>query len=81
MEKTVLVTGGTAMTCPFALLLHADPISASGLLGRQVLKTFRFDGWEATGTGVHRISPPEIVKLDLFDAESIPRLLDYVKSV
>ncbi|KAH8731941.1 hypothetical protein GQ44DRAFT_269214 [Phaeosphaeriaceae sp. PMI808] len=52
---------------------------ASGLLGRQVQRQFILDGWKAIGTGVNRISPPDVIKLDLLDHAEIQRVLDEVK--
>jgi len=57
--------------------LHA--YAASGLLGREVRRTFEIDDWTAIGTGLTRPSPPEIIKLDILDTESIQRVLDEVK--
>jgi S-adenosylmethionine synthetase len=48
---------------------------ASGLLGREVQKQFALDGWNAVGTGLSRISPPEVIKLDILDANDIHRVL------
>ncbi|KAH7135258.1 hypothetical protein B0J11DRAFT_156221 [Dendryphion nanum] len=52
---------------------------ASGLLGRQVQRAFHLDGWHAVGTGLSRINPPDVVKLDLLDAKEIDQILDHVK--
>ncbi|KAF1969703.1 NAD(P)-binding protein [Bimuria novae-zelandiae CBS 107.79] len=52
---------------------------ASGLLGSQVRREFDIDGWMSIGTGLSRISPPEIIKLDVRDGASIERVLDEVK--
>ncbi|KAF2196063.1 NAD(P)-binding protein [Delitschia confertaspora ATCC 74209] len=52
---------------------------ASGLLGRQVLKTFQLDGFNAVGTALNRVSPPSIVKLDILDTEAIENVLNDVK--
>ncbi|KAH7079534.1 hypothetical protein FB567DRAFT_124117 [Paraphoma chrysanthemicola] len=52
---------------------------ASGLLGRQVQRQFFLDGWNVVGTGVSRISPPEIIKLDILDGKEVERVLDEVK--
>ncbi|KAF2851914.1 NAD(P)-binding protein [Plenodomus tracheiphilus IPT5] len=52
---------------------------ASGLLGRQVQRQFLLDDWSAIGTGLNRISPPEIIKLDIIDQAEINRVLDEVK--
>ncbi|KAJ4293331.1 hypothetical protein N0V90_008613 [Kalmusia sp. IMI 367209] len=52
---------------------------ASGLLGAQVQPVFDIDGWKATGTGLNRISPPEIIKLDIRDTTETERILDDVK--
>ena len=55
--------------------------TASGLLGSQVQREFEIDGWESIGTGLSRISPPEIVKLDILDTKNIEQVLDEVKYV
>lgn len=54
---------------------------ASGLLGRQVRRTFETDSWKAVGTALTRPSPPEIIKLDILNTEEIERVLDEVKYV
>lgn len=53
--------------------------AASGLLGSQVQRAFEIDGWKSIGTGLTRISPPEIVKLDILDKGHIEQVLDEVK--
>ncbi|ORY04379.1 hypothetical protein BCR34DRAFT_627077 [Clohesyomyces aquaticus] len=52
---------------------------ASGLLGRQVHRVFEKDGWKATGTALSRPDPPNIIKLDITDAQEFERILDEVK--
>lgn len=52
---------------------------ASGLLGRQVRKVFELDGWKAVGTGLTRISPPEIIRLDIINPNDVAQVLDEVK--
>ncbi|KAF2125446.1 NAD(P)-binding protein [Dothidotthia symphoricarpi CBS 119687] len=52
---------------------------ASGLLGRQVQKQFFLDGWRSIGTGLTRINPPEVIKLDILDPKEIEQVLDEVK--
>ena len=52
---------------------------ATGLLGRQVVKTFETAGWEVTGTGFSRASPPKILKVDIQDEDEIVKVLDEVK--
>lgn len=49
------------------------------MLGRQVQRQFLLDGWKSIGTGVTRISPPDVVKLDILDHTEIERVLDDVK--
>jgi dTDP-4-dehydrorhamnose reductase len=44
-----------------------------------VQRQFFLDGWKAIGTGLSRISPPEVIKLDILDSEEIERVLDEVK--
>jgi NAD(P)-dependent dehydrogenase (short-subunit alcohol dehydrogenase family) len=53
---------------------------ATGLLGREVLRTFqRESGWKAVGQGLTRAAPPDILKADLQNADEIEKLLDDVK--
>lgn len=52
---------------------------ASGLLGRQVLKAFESAGYEVTGTGFSRASPPKVVKVDIQQSDEVERLVDAVK--
>ncbi|KAF2025484.1 NAD(P)-binding protein [Setomelanomma holmii] len=52
---------------------------ASGLLGRQVQRQFFLDGWKSIGTGLSRISPPEVIKLDILDRANIEQVLDEMK--
>ncbi|KAF3932683.1 hypothetical protein ABW19_dt0202740 [Dactylella cylindrospora] len=52
---------------------------ATGLLGRQVVKTFKEAGWEVTGTGFTRANPPQILKVDLSSEEEVGTLLDDIK--
>lgn len=56
-----------------------DLLKASGLLGRQVQRVFHVHGWDAVGTALKRVSPPEIIKMDILDADEIDRVLDEVK--
>lgn len=42
-------------------------------------RQFRLDGWTSIGTGLNRISPPDIIKLDILDQTEIERVLDEVK--
>ncbi len=51
----------------------------TGLLGRAVIKAFKSAGWEVTGTGFSRASPPETLKLDVLDEAEVARTLDEVK--
>ncbi|KAE9981196.1 hypothetical protein BLS_007706 [Venturia inaequalis] len=53
---------------------------ASGLLGREVAKSFEYAHWEVVGTGLTRPNPPSIIKLDLLNGEDIKRVLDEEKS-
>ena len=52
---------------------------ATGLLGRQVLKAFEDAGYESTGTGYSRASPPKIVKCDIQSADEVDAVFDKVK--
>jgi len=44
-----------------------------------VQRQFFLDGWTSIGTGLNRISPPEIIKLNILDPLEIERVLDNVK--
>ena len=52
---------------------------ATGLLGRQIVKTFNLAGWKTVGTGFSRASPPSILKIDLADQAAIEGVLDEVQ--
>jgi len=52
---------------------------ASGLLGRQVFRAFEDAGWQVTGTGFSRASPPKILKVDIQDADAVDKLFEQVK--
>lgn len=52
---------------------------ATGLLGRQVLNTFKRHGWLAVGQGLTRAVPPTIMKANLENPEEATRLLDEAK--
>ncbi|KAF7508449.1 hypothetical protein GJ744_009302 [Endocarpon pusillum] len=51
----------------------------TGLLGRAVVKAFRSAGWEVTGTGFSRASPPETLKLNVLDEAEVAKVLDEVR--
>jgi len=44
-----------------------------------VQREFLLDGWKSVGTGLHRITAPDVVKLDILDQDEISRVLDEVK--
>lgn len=71
-----LTTGGIEAILHPARLPLANHNPASGLLGRQVLKTFKRDDWSAVGTALNRITSPEMIKLDLLDGEAIEKVMD-----
>ncbi|KAF1363702.1 NAD(P)-binding protein [Lizonia empirigonia] len=52
---------------------------ASGLLGRQVQRQFARAGWKAVGTGLNRINPPDVVKLNILNSKDIENALDDIK--
>lgn len=52
---------------------------ATGLLGRQVLNTFKHSGCLAVGQGYSRANPPTILKVDLGKPEEIKAMLDDAK--
>jgi S-adenosylmethionine synthetase len=54
-------------------------MQASGLLGRQVQRQFFLDSWKSIGTGLNRISPPDVIKLDILEQKEIEQILDEVK--
>ena len=52
---------------------------ATGLLGRQVFKTFDGSNWAAKGTGFSRADGTTILKVDLGNASEIAKALEEVK--
>ncbi|KAL3423333.1 Methionine adenosyltransferase 2 subunit beta [Phlyctema vagabunda] len=52
---------------------------ATGLLGRQVLKAFEREDWNAVGTGFTRAQPPAILKVDLGSEPEVAKALDEAK--
>jgi S-adenosylmethionine synthetase len=48
-------------------------------LGRQVQRQFFLDSWKSVGTGLHRISSPDVIKLDMLEQQEIERVLDEVQ--
>lgn len=42
-------------------------------------REFLLDGWKSIGTGLHRITAPGVVKLDILDFKDIFRVLNEVK--
>jgi dTDP-4-dehydrorhamnose reductase len=77
--RTVLVTGGSHpnphQTRKHSLTEH----KASGLLGRQVQQQFARAGWKAIGTGLNRINPPDVIRLNMLDPASIASTLDTIR--
>jgi S-adenosylmethionine synthetase len=63
----------------FLMSQRALVTGGTGLLGRAVVKSFRNAGWNVTGTGFSRASPPDILKLDVLDKAEIARVLDEVQ--
>ncbi|KAI9846345.1 MAG: hypothetical protein M1837_004198 [Sclerophora amabilis] len=51
---------------------------ATGLLGRQIVQAFRSAGWDVSGTGFTRASPPSTLKLDLNSRDEIHQVLNEV---
>jgi hypothetical protein len=45
------------------------------------LNAFDRDDWRVVGTGLSRVNPPSIIKLDLQDEQSILQVLDEVQYV
>lgn len=56
---------------------------ATGLLGRQVVESFKFSSgsWVVKGTGHSRADGVDILKVDLGSQDEVARTLDEVKSV
>ncbi|KAI0994426.1 hypothetical protein K3495_g13756 [Podosphaera aphanis] len=52
---------------------------ATGLLGRQVSKTFRRAVWQVHAVGYTRAEPPEVLKLDLNSEEEVSKLLRSIR--
>ncbi len=42
-------------------------------------REFLLDGWKSIGTGLSRITAPDVVKLDVLDPNDIARVLDETK--
>jgi S-adenosylmethionine synthetase len=51
---------------------------ATGLLGREVLRRFKEEGWNAVGTSLTRPNPPEVVQLDVTDVSAVEGVLNEV---
>jgi S-adenosylmethionine synthetase len=69
------ITANLAITMPRTALITGG----TGLLGRAVVKAFENAGWEVTGTGFSRASPPDTIKLNVLDEAEVSRVLDEVK--
>lgn len=54
---------------------------ATGLLGREVTKSFKQAGWLTVGQGLNRAAPPTILKANLEDPADVKRILDEAKYV
>ena len=52
---------------------------ATGLLGREVRKSFKQAGWLTVGQGYTRAAPPTILKANLEEASDVKRILDEAK--
>lgn len=52
---------------------------ATGLLGREVQKSFQRAGWDVVGTGFSRAQPPLTLQLDLRREEEVIAILDKVQ--
>jgi S-adenosylmethionine synthetase len=44
-----------------------------------VQREFLLDGWKSIGTGLNRITSPDIIKLQMLDQKEVERVLDEVK--
>lgn len=49
---------------------------ATGLLGREVVKSFDLKFWKVKGTGYSRADGFDILKADLQDADQVAKILD-----
>ena len=76
--RTVLVTGGTYYS-PKQRKDSLTDFAASGLLGRQVQQQFARAGWKAIGTGLNRINPPDVIRLNMLDPAAIASTLDTIR--
>lgn len=54
---------------------------ATGLLGREVAKTFELGGWSVKGTGYSRADGVDVLKVDLRSEEELAKALDENRSV
>lgn len=54
---------------------------ATGLLGREVKRSFWLRGWEAKGTGYSRADGVDILKVDLGNATEVAKVLDETRYV
>lgn len=54
---------------------------ATGLLGREVVNTFKLGGWTVKGTGYSRADGVDVLKVNLEQESSVAQMLDQIKSV
>ena len=54
---------------------------ATGLLGREVTKSFKQAGWLTVGQGFSRAAPPTILRANLEDASDVKKIIDEAKYV
>lgn len=52
---------------------------ATGLLGRQIVKRFAENKWNAKGTGFSRADGRDILKVDITNSDQLAQALDAVK--
>lgn len=54
---------------------------ATGLLGREVAKTFRLGGWHVKAAGYSRADGVDVLRVDVRSEDELAKVLDENKSV
>lgn len=78
---TRLITFGTARYYPKMTKRTVLVTGATGLLGREVAKTFRLASWTVKGTGYSRADGVDTLKVDLQNESEVAKVLDETKFV
>lgn len=52
---------------------------ATGLLGREVVQSFRSQGWNVKGTGFSRADGVDVLKVDIGNQDEVCKLLNDTK--